>query len=291
MISTKARVLEKALAIANFKRITSKKIFSFKRKSRNRKSPKYLYKKYNIKEFLVDSMSGFSIYSTKNTNNHILYFHGGAYSVQASRIHWRFIDSIIKNTNSTVTFLDYPLAPESDCIKTFEIVKKAYKSITKEAGQEIILMGDSAGGGLALALSIAINEENMGPKPLKIVLLSAWLDVSMEGNDYTCYSDQDVILDVGTLKEIGALYAGDLETKDYRCSPIFGELNGIGKVAIFTGAKDILNIQSRELKDKLIQNGHDCTYYEYENMQHIWMLLPIPEAQDAFTKICDFINS
>ncbi len=58
----------------------------------------------------------FTIHSTENTNKHILYFHGGAYSLQASNIHWKLIDSIIKNTNTTVTFVDYPLAPGSCCI-------------------------------------------------------------------------------------------------------------------------------------------------------------------------------
>ena len=291
MISTKAKIMEKAFEIVNFKKLISKKITSFKRKSRNEKPPKFIYKKYNIDEFLVDGMKCFSIYTTCNADKHIMYFHGGAYSVQASGIHWRFIDSVIKQTNSKVTFLDYPLAPQSDCFNTLETVKKAYKYILKEAGQEIILMGDSSGGGIALALAIAINKDNIAPVPSKIVLLSAWLDVSMEGKDYSCYSGQDVILDAGTLKEIGRIYAGELDVKDYRCSPIYGDLSNIGNIAVFTGTKDMLNIQSRELRDKLIKDGHDCSYYEYENMQHIWMLLPIPEAQDAVTKICDFINS
>ena len=220
-----------------------------------------------------------------------MYFHGGAYSIQASKIHWKLIDSIIKNTNSIVTFLDYPLSPESCCINTLETVKKAYKIISEETGQEIILMGDSAGGGIALALSIAANKENIDLKPSKIILLSAWLDISMDSENYSCYSGQDVILDVGTLKKIGEIYSGGLDIKDYRCSPICGDINDIGNIAIFTGTKDMLNTQSRALRDKLIQNGNDCAYYEYENMQHVWMLLPIPEAKDAVAKICNFINS
>ena len=63
-------------------------------------------------------------------------------------------------------------------------------------------------------------------------------------------------MDAGALKEIGRIYAGELEVKDYRCSPIYDDLNNIGKIAIFTGTKDMLNIQSRELRDKLIKNGH-----------------------------------
>ena len=126
-------------------------------------------------------MKCFSVYSTKNADKHIMYFHGGAYSLQASKIHWKLIDSIIKQTKAKVTFFDYALVPESDCVNTLETVKKAYKHILKEAGQEIILMGDSAGGGIALALSIAINKDNITPIPSKILLLSAWLDVSMEG--------------------------------------------------------------------------------------------------------------
>ena len=291
MISTKARILEKALAVINFRKIVSKKILSFRKKRRNKKPPRLFYKKYSIKESTVDGMKSYTIFSAKNANKHILYFHGGAYSLQASKIHWKLIESMIKQTNSKVTFLDYPLVPQSCCNNTLETVKKAYKSILADEAQEIILMGDSAGGGIALALTIAISKENINPKPSKTILLSAWIDISMEGKDYSSYSDKDVILDAGTLKEIGRVYAGGLDIIDYRCSPVYGDLNDIGKIAIFTGTKDMLNIQSRELKDRLIKNGHKCAYYEYENMQHIWMLLPIPEAQDAITKICDFINS
>ncbi len=173
---------------------------------------------------------------------------------------------------------------------TLETVKKAYKHILTKVEHEIILMGDSAGGGIALALSIATSKEDIGPKPAKTILLSAWLDVSMEGKDYSCYSDKDVILDEGVLKETGRLYAGELDIKDYRCSPLYGDLNDVGKIAIFTGTNDLLNIQSRELRDKLTRDEHDFTYFEHENMQHIWMLLPIPEAKVAVSEICNYIN-
>ena len=291
MISTQAKILEKALAIVSFKKIVSKQVLSFKKKNLNKKPPKWFYKRYSIEESNIDGMKVFTIYSVKNKNKHILYFHGGAYSLQASKIHWKLLDRVIKDTNSTVTFFDYPLAPVSCCINTFEAVKKAYNIIMADEAQEIILMGDSAGGGIALALSITVNKENIGPKPSKTILLSAWLDISMEGDDYSCYSDKDVVLDAGVLKEIGRIYADGLDIKDYRCSPLYGDLNVIGNIAVFTGTRDMLNIQSRKLRDKLIQNGYKCAFFEYENMQHIWMLLPVPEARDAVINICNYINS
>ncbi len=291
MISTKAKIMQKALALVSFKKIVSKKIFDFQRKSSHEKPPKFIYRKYNVREFFAAEMKCFTVYSTEAIDKHIIYFHGGAYSLHSSRIHWKFIDSIIEQTKSKVTFFDYPLAPKSDCVNTLETVKKAYKNIIEAAGQEIILMGDSAGGGMALALSIAVNKGNIMPKPSKVILLSAWLDISMEGNDYSSCSDQDFMLDSDALKKIGRVYAGDLDIKDYRCSPIYDDLNDMGKIAIFTGTKDMLNVQSRKLRDKLINNGYECAYYEYEDMQHIWMLLPIPEAQVAVSEICKYIIS
>ena len=82
----------------------------------------------------------------------------------------------------------------------------------------------------------------------------------MEGDDYSCYSDKDVVLDAGVLKEIGRIYADGLDIKDYRCSPLYGDLNVIGNIAVFTGTRDMLNIQSRKLRDKLIQNGYKMCF-------------------------------
>ena len=82
------------------------------------------------------------------------------------------IKNILKKVPCTITFIDYPLLPEYDCMDVFSMVKDSYLDSCSAEDREIILMGDSAGGGLALALAQNINMENIYPKPSKIILLS-----------------------------------------------------------------------------------------------------------------------
>ena len=89
---------------------------------------------------------------------------------------------------------------------------------------------------------------------------------------------------------IGKKYAGELDTKHYLCSPLYGDLTNIGEIAIFTGTSDILNFQANILKDKIITNKDNLSYYEYKGMQHVWMGFPIPEATDAMEKVIDIIS-
>ncbi len=190
-----------------------------------------------------------------------------------------------------VTFIHYPLVPESTCADTIERVTDAYIALCPEGPQEIILMGDSAGGGLALSLAQRIKARTIRPAPSKIVLFSPWLDVSMQTDIPAERAMQDVILDAAVLKICGERYAGTLDTTDPRCSPLFGDLADIGSVALFTGTNDLLNGQAQALKDKVLGCNGSISFHEYEGMQHVWMCFPIPEARDALQKACEFIKA
>ncbi len=290
MISKKAKLLEKAIGNIGIKNIVSKMMLNPNRFNKYEEPPKNFLRKYNTQSFKINDRNCFSINSTENPSKHILYFHGGAYTMQANKMHWQIIDYILKEIQCTITFVDYPLVPEYTCIDTINMVINVYSYLCNSDNQEIILMGDSAGGGLALALAQYVNSNNLMPKPSKIVLFSPWLDVSMENDITEDQATKDLILDKDTLKIIGNRYAGDLSNKDYLCSPLYGNVAHIGEIALFTGTSEILNTQAKILKDKvLIENG-SLSYHEYENMQHVWVGFPIPEAKDAMEKVCAFIK-
>ncbi len=170
------------------------------------------------------------------------------------------------------------------------MVIEAYSLSCKATEQETILVGDSAGGGLALALAQHLKMEGIQPQPKKIVLLSPWLDISMENDISKEQEESDLILAKETLKKVGRRYAGDCDTKNYRCSPVYGYTMEIGDIALFTGTSDILNVQARQLRDKLASHGQKLSYYEYEQMQHVWVGFPIPEAKTAMEKVIAFIE-
>jgi len=289
MISKKARLIAKIMSIVRFKRIISKMMLNPKRHNKYQLPPKSILRKYNTQSFDIDNRKCFSFGSIEDTDKHIFYFHGGAYTLEANMMHWHIISNILKKIQCRVTFVDYPLVPEYTCTDATSMAMNAYLSLCNSDEQEIILMGDSAGGGLALSLAQNINVNNILPKPSKIILLSPWLDVSMENDISKDQEARDLILDKNTLKIIGKKYAGELNTHNYLCSPLYGNVTNIGKIALFTGTSDILNAEAKKLKDKVLRSNSSLVYHEYEDMQHVWVGFPVPEAKDAMEKVYSFI--
>ena len=289
MISKKARLVERSLGSIRFKNIAAKMMLKPRRKEKNEVPPKSFLRNHDIQIRNISGMKCVSVKLSKIPEKHILYFHGGAYTLQANRTHWSIIDFILKEVQCAITFINYPLVPESSCANTINMVTQAYEYLCNTPAEEIVLIGDSAGGGLALALAQNIKAKNISPRPSKIVLFSPWLDVSIQTDVSKAQAQRDLILDKETLEIIGERYSGELSTKDPLCSPIFGDLTDIGEIALFTGTSDILNNQALMLKDKMLENKGALIYHEYEKMQHVWMSIPIPEAKDALMKACAFI--
>lgn len=268
----------------------SKKMSAPKRDNRYEKPPKCFYDKYIVRCDTISDKPCVSLKTSANPRKHIFYFHGGAYTLQAQKMHWSIVDHILSEIPCEITFINYPLAPEFTCADTMTMVREAYSSLSEKNGQETILMGDSAGGGLALALAQYIQREGLQPKPKKLVLFSPWLDVSMADDIPQEQAEKDLILAKETLIMVGKRYAGDHDTRDARCSPLYGDVTGIGDVALFTGTSEILHVQAVQLKNKLISKGQRLSWYEYEQMQHVWVGFPIPEAKEAMDQVIAFID-
>lgn len=290
MISKKARILEQGLYIIGIRNIISRIMLSPKRKQRSEEPPKSFYRKYSVESRIIENRKCFTFKGTLNPRKHILYFHGGAYTMQAKRRHWHIVDRLLQKTQCDITFVNYPLVPEFKCLDTIDMTSKAYAYFCAAADQDMVLMGDSAGGGLALALALLIKQDDDLPKPVKLALLSPWLDVSMEIPTSIDLEKSDLILDKETLTTVGKRYAGDLNTNDPSCSPLYGNLRDIGEIALFTGTKDILHVQAKYLRDSLISNNQKVVYHKFENMQHAWIAFPIPEAEQALNLVASFIN-
>ena len=134
----------------------------------------------NIEEKEYMGRKIFLIHSNNNENQNkiILYLHGGAYFAEMSKNHWTLMEKIANDTNATVIVPDYPLAPKHNCKDVFNMIEPLYKEIIAQTNSEnLILMGDSAGGGIALALLEKLEQNTAIPS--KTILISPWLDVTM----------------------------------------------------------------------------------------------------------------
>ena len=203
----------------------------------------------------------------------ILYFHGGSYMAEMSSYHWKFIKNLVLDTNITVIIPDYPLTPKYTYKDVFKMVKPLYKEIIEEVKPEdLILMGDSAGGGLSLALLEEMSEENY-ELPGKTILISPWIDVRLENNKIEEVQKKDKELNKETLKLAGISYAGGEENlNNFLVSPIEGDISKIKNLTIFTGTNDILNPDVHKLDEKAIEQGTNIEIKEYDGAGHIWII-------------------
>ncbi|MGL4760657.1 MAG: alpha/beta hydrolase fold domain-containing protein [Sarcina sp.] len=248
----------------------------------NYRLPKNFKLKSEVEEFESFGMVSYKLRPKELRNGKkIIYLHGGAYVEDMNKQHWIFIDRMVKKLGCEVILPMYPLAPFSDCETTFEKLSLLYDDITKDYKQEdIILMGDSAGGGLALALAQDLKINNK-KSPSNIILLSPWLDVSMQNEEMREIEPRDYILGFDCLKECGKLWANELSVQNRRVSPIYGNFEGLGKITVFTGTNDILWLDALELKGILEEQNIDFNYYEFEGMPHVFAILPIPESDEV----------
>ena len=249
MMSFSAKLTEKMIKLIDFKGVRKKESTPFVRNNTHATPPKFIAKKYDITNHVVLTRNCYTIKTVRHAKTHIIFLHGGAYRNQATILHWLFMDKLIKHLKCDLTFIDYPMAPESHCQDATQMVCAAYKKLFgKKTTQRVVLMGDSAGAGLALVSAQIIQSENISPKPDKLVLLSPWLDISMESDIPQQTQDSDLMLDVQNLKTWGKEYAGALDVKNPLCSPMFGDLKGLCAIALFVGTHDVLSVDARKFK-------------------------------------------
>lgn len=208
----------------------------------------------------------------KQTNKKILYFHGGSYMAEATSNHWKFIEQLAKDTGATIILPDYPLSPKYTYKDVFNMVEPLYKEIIEQTGSEnLIIMGDSAGGGLGLALEEKLGEQNI-PMPAKTILISPWLDVRLNNPEIEKIEKVDNILNKESLRLAGIAYASNEGMENYLVNPIDGDLSKLQNVTILIGTHDILNPDAKLLQQKAKKQNVQVEIKEYEQAKHIWII-------------------
>ncbi|MFA1821539.1 alpha/beta hydrolase [Virgibacillus oceani] len=251
------------------------------------KPPKKLHQKIKIKK---GEMNGNYYYelqpNQENDNKPIFYVHGGAYVYRISRLHWNFLGKLVDELNCTIIVPLYPLAPEHTYKHTLAFIYALYIQQIKSMKdpENMILMGDSAGGGLALVLAQLLKEKQI-KQPEQIMLISPWLDLSLTNPGIAPIEKHDPFLVRSGLMEAGKLYAGATDTKHPKVSPLYGELNGLAHITLFMGTHDILAADARRFVEIAKQQGIPIHYIEAAKMVHIYPIYNFPESRIAFEQI------
>ncbi len=221
---------------------------------------------------------------------HVMYIHGGAYVEGIFRWHWYFIAEMVERLGMTFTVPLYPLAPEHDCAAASAVVLGVYRDLLGHCDpSQLVVMGDSAGGGLAMSLiAQAIAAGLAGPAAL--VLLSPWLDVTMTDPTQQELEKVDPLLVRAGPKAAGRWYAGAMSTADPRVSPLYGEIAGLPPILMFCGTHDILVADARRLAARAAAEGTDVEYHEEPGLMHVYPLLFFPESRKAQDRIVAFVR-
>ena len=180
----------------------------------------------------------------------------------------------------------YPLAPEFNVKHAFYLLNRLYDLYI---GQKVILAGDSAGGGLALAFTEYLLQSQK-VLPQKLILFSPWVDLSMDNLDAKKYEKIDPSLSVVGLKVVGKAWAGDTFVKDYTVSPLYGNLKGLCPVFLTTGERELFLPDITRLKNRLQNEKVPLRFYVGKGLNHAYPLYPIVEAKQTLLDVQKFLQ-
>ncbi len=280
-----ARCIQLFLGLTGMKKVILKTLINRKSGVRAAGLPRSLLRKCEVKIVRIRGRRVWTL-SPKNGSSETLalFLHGGAYFANITRMHWRLVEKLLQSTGATFIVPDYPLAPAACCKDAYQFLEAAFaRLIAENPAKSLVFMGDSAGGGLALGFAQKLRNEG-GPQPKEIILFSPWLDVTMSNLDLASFDRKDKILSVRELKIAGKAFAGDLEATDFRLSPLYGDLAGMGRISVFSGTHDLLHPDA--LKFRRMADEQGISFYEYPGMFHDWVLLTgLKESRDVIGKV------
>ena len=228
-----------------------------------------------------------------------LYLHGGSYVYEISTQHWRIAAQLAVQADARVVVPIYPLAPAGTADVIVDgCADLAETLIAEVGGDSVTVLGDSAGGGMALAVGLVLRDRALATldssrpasAPPRLILISPVLDLSLTDPRVAELAVDDPWLDIPGSRVTGELYRGTLQIDDPRVSPIHGDLSGLGPIAQFSGTRDMLNADATRLVALASAAGHPLEYHEVAGMIHVYPLLPIPEAAEAKLTMVEFMT-
>ncbi len=221
----------------------------------------------------------------------ILYLHGGGYVFGSPRTHRAMAARLSALTGWPVCLPDYRLAPEHPFPAALEDALAAYTALAGR-GRGIVIGGDSAGGGLALALMAEVRRRGLAP-PLGCFAFSPLTDLTYSGPSLTANADTDVMLPADRAGELAQMYLQGAAADDPRASPLFADFAGAPPVWLTAGDGEILLDDTRRMADRLRAAQVPVVEGIAPGVPHAWPLFQglVPEADETLEAVAGWINS
>ena len=247
----------------------------------------------DMNEQAFEGIQVFTLNDQKSlTQKVILYLHGGAWTNQPLNLHWLFMDKMAQSLNAKIIAPIYPKVPHFNYQDTYPKILNLYKEIlgSVDSSNQLTIMGDSAGGNITLGLALLLKMNHL-PQPKDIILLSACVDMGFENPLIAEYEEKDPMLASEGMEVITKIWAADKHLNDPLISPIYGDFKGLGKITHFIGTHECLYPDAIKFDEKLTEQGIEINTLVYPKMNHVFVVMPIPEAIDAQHKIINIISN
>ncbi|MFQ5563858.1 MAG: alpha/beta hydrolase [Parvularculaceae bacterium] len=223
----------------------------------------------------------------------VLYLHGGGYVFCSPRTHRSLTCAMAREFPAELFSLDYRLAPEHPFPAAVEDARAAYEWLL-DGGVDparLAVAGDSAGGGLALALLVALRDEGRS-LPSCAVLYSPWTDLAMTGASLEENDASDVLFRADGICEAPAKYLNGADPKTPLISPLYADLSGLPPLLAFASASEVLRDDSTRLVERAKSAGVDAKLVLRDGLAHVWPVFQgwFPEAREALGETASFVR-
>ncbi len=225
--------------------------------------------------------------------NVILYFHGGVYVIGSATTSVPLVSDLARRTGAKAVALDYRLAPEHPYPAAVEDAQAAYAGLLGQVDPgQIALAGDSAGGGLAVALLLALRDAGV-PLPSSAFLMSPYADLTLSGDTLLEKEALDPTLTPNGLRLRVPEYVAGADPSDPFISPVFGDLRGLPPLLIQSGSHEILLSDSIRLAARAAAADVPVTLEVTPGVPHVFQgfAVMLDEADAALNRASAFLKS
>ena len=223
----------------------------------------------------------------------LVYFHGGGYRLGSALAYRSYGSHLARACGARVLLVDYRLAPEDPYPAAVDDALAVYRSVLAAGARpaQVVVAGDSAGGGLAAALLLAAKDQGL-PLPAGGILLSPWADLTVTAATYETNASRDVLFSKASATEASGLYLGDHDPKDPLISPVFGDWTGLPPLLIQVGDTEVLLDDAALVASTARQSGVEVDHHVYADMPHVWQISypAYPESVAAVDEMAAFIG-
>jgi monoterpene epsilon-lactone hydrolase len=223
----------------------------------------------------------------------LFYLHGGGYISGSAKSARPITATLARNFGVRAFSLDYRCAPEHRFPAGLDDAVAGYRWLLSNGiePQNICVAGDSAGGGMTLALALRLRDAGE-PLPASLVCLSPWTDMTGSGDSIIANSQRDPMFVAEDIQRYAAVYLGDHSPNDPLASPLFADLRGLPPILIQVGRNEVLLDDAVELHERVAAVGGRSELNIYAHVPHGWHYGSpfVPETRRALREIADFVQ-